>query len=118
MSIIDTIVQKFTGEAGSAADPALLGHLTDLVNNPDTGGLQGLMQKFQSHGLGDLVSSWAGPGENQSISGDQIAKVIGSERLTAIASKFGVQPDQVSGLVAQHLPGIISKLSSSGVSQA
>jgi uncharacterized protein YidB (DUF937 family) len=112
MSIIDTIVQKITGEAGagSAADPALLGHLTDLVNSPETGGLQGLIQKFQSHGLGDLVGSWMGPGDNQSISGDQIAKVIGQDRLTAIASKFGIQPDQISSLVAQHLPGVISKL--------
>jgi uncharacterized protein YidB (DUF937 family) len=114
MSIIDTIIQKVTGEAGagSAADPALLGHLTDLVNSPETGGLQGLIQKFQGHGLGDIVGSWMGPGENQAISGDLIAKVIGQDRLTAIASKFGIQPDQVSNLVAQHLPGVISKLSS------
>ena len=118
MSIIDTIVQKFTGEAGATADPALLGHLTDLVNSSDTGGLQGLIQKFHSNGLGDLVSSWTGPGENQSITGDQISKVIGQDRLNAIASRFGIQPDQISGLVAQHLPGIISKLTSSGVSQA
>jgi uncharacterized protein YidB (DUF937 family) len=115
MSIIDTIVQKLTGEEGaaSAANPALLGHLTDLVNNPETGGLQGLIQKFHSNGLGDLVNSWVGSGANQSISGDQVASVIGQDRLGAIASKFGIQPDQISGLVAQHLPDIISKLSSS-----
>ena len=119
MSIIDTIVQKLTGEAGaSGADPALLGHLTDLVNNPETGGLQGLIQKFHSNGLGDLVSSWVGPGANQAITGDQIASVIGQDRLASIASKFGVQPDQISGLVAQHLPDIISKLSSAGVTHA
>lgn len=118
MSIVDTIVQKLSGEAGTAAEPSVLGHLTDLVNNPDTGGLQGLIQQFHTNGLSDLVSSWLGPGENQPISGDQISKVIGQDRLAAIASKFGMQPDQISGLVAQHLPGIISKLTSSGATQA
>ena len=119
MSIIDTIMQKVSGEAGaSGADPALLGHLADLVNNPETGGLQGLIQKFHSNGLGDLVNSWVGPGANQAISGNQIAQVLGQDRLAAIASKFGMQPDQISGLVAQHLPGIISKLTSSGTVQA
>jgi uncharacterized protein YidB (DUF937 family) len=31
-----------------------------------------------------------------------------------IASKFGMQPDQISGLIAQHLPGVIDKMTPQG----
>jgi uncharacterized protein YidB (DUF937 family) len=113
MSIIDTIAQKLTGQSGADA-----GGDSALVNSPDTGGLQGLIQKFHTNGLGDLVNSWVGPGANQAITGDQIASVIGQDRLASIASKFGMQPDQISGLVAQHLPGLVSKLTSGGATQA
>lgn len=119
MSILDAITQKLTGQSdGTAtADPAVMGHLMDLVNSPENGGLQGMVQKFHSNGLGDMVSSWVGTGANQPITTDQITQVLGQDRLNAIAAKVGMQPDQLSGLVAQHLPGLISKLTSSGTVQ-
>ena len=104
--------QLATNEVGSiSGGNPLVGHLLDLVNNPQTGGLQGLVQQFHSNGLGDVVNSWIGSGANQTISSDQITQVLGQDRLNEIASKVGMQPDQLTGLVAQHLPDLISKLS-------
>ena len=116
MTILEKVTEALGIQSGSggAANAAILEHVTALVNNPQTGGVQGLVQQFQSKGLGDVVNSWIGNGANQPITGDQIAKVVGQDRLNAIASKVGMQPDQVSGLIAQHLPDVIDKLTPSG----
>jgi uncharacterized protein YidB (DUF937 family) len=116
MSLFDNLAQEVSSlEGGNAGgESGILGHVMDLVNNPQTGGLQGLVQQFQSNGLGEVVNSWVGNGANQPISGDQIAQVLGSDKVNEIASKFGMQPDQISGLIAQHLPGVIDKMTPQG----
>ena len=92
MSLFDDLSSQLSGALGGAAGqhPALLGHVADLVNNPATGGFNGLVQAFHDHGLGGVVSSWIGTGANQSISADQISKVLGPERVQLIAGKLGV----------------------------
>jgi uncharacterized protein YidB (DUF937 family) len=116
MSLFDSLEQEVSGLAGgnATAEPGIMGHVMDLVNNPQTGGLQGLMQQFQSNGLGGVVNSWVGTGANQAISGDQITQVLGQDKLNEIAGKLGMQPDQISGLIAQHLPGVIDKMTPQG----
>lgn len=78
------------------------------------GGLDGLLKKFQSGGLGDVVASWVGTGENLPVSAQQIQAVLGSEQVAAIASKLGVDPQQVASQIAQVLPGLVSKLTPNG----
>jgi len=116
MSLFDNLEKMVEGGAntGASDDSGVLGHVMALVNNPETGGLQGMVQQFQSNGLGEIVNSWVGSGANQPISGDQIAQVVGQDRLNEIASKLGMQPDQISGLIAQHLPGVIEKMTPTG----
>ena len=117
MSILDTVKQMISSETPTAettptSDSPILGHVMDLVQNPENGGLPGLMAKFQSNGLGDLMNSWMGSGgSGRGITADEISRVIGSDKLGAMASKLGIQPDEVSDLVAKHLPDVISKLS-------
>lgn len=108
MSILDTIKEKLTG---TASEETITGHLTDFVNSPEIGGYQGLMQKFQNHGLGDAAKSWFA-GAGQSISSDQLASVLGQDKLNALASKFGVEPEKLSGIIAQYLPTVMTKLKS------
>ena len=117
MSILDTVKQMISSETPTAettptSESPILGHVMDLVNSPETGGLQGLMAKFQSNGLGDLMNSWMGSeGSGRGITADEISRVIGSDKLGAMATKLGIEPDEVSNLVAKHLPDVISKLS-------
>jgi uncharacterized protein YidB (DUF937 family) len=54
------------------------------------GGLQNLIGKFDAKGIGDIIGSWVGTGQNKSISADQIQNVIGSDALSGIASKLGI----------------------------
>ena len=110
MSIIDTIAEKLTG-SGTGSSETMIGHLTDFVNSPEIGGFQGLMQKFHSNGLGDLANSLASGG-SQSLTPDHLTSVFGQNGLNGLASKVGMEPDKLSGLVAQFLPTVMSKLSS------
>ncbi|WP_255988275.1 YidB family protein [Chitinolyticbacter albus] len=78
------------------------------------GGVAGLVEKFQQGGLGELAQSWVGTGGNLPISAEQIQSVLGSDAVTQIAGKLGIDPQQASNLVAQHLPGIVDQLTPNG----
>jgi uncharacterized protein YidB (DUF937 family) len=79
----------------------------EFVNN-QPGGLNGLIQKFEQGGAGDVIRSWISNGENQPIAADQLHNVLGSEAVTGLAQKVGLQPEQVSGLLAQVLPHVVN----------
>jgi hypothetical protein len=68
-------------------------------------GLQGLVQQFTQGGLGEVVQSWVGTGQNLPISGEQIAKVLGNGQLAQLAQQFGLNPDTVAAQLAQVLQG-------------
>ena len=57
-----------------------------------SGGLQGLANKFSQSGQGNAFQSWVGMGENQPVSSNQIQNVLGPEQVNAIATRLGVDP--------------------------
>ena len=79
-----------------------------------SGGLQGLLQKFQAGGLGDAVASWVGTGQNLPVSAEQLQSVLGSRQLNEVASKLGIDSQQLSSQLAQHLPGLIDQVTPNG----
>lgn len=79
-----------------------------------SGGLQGLLAKLQSGGLGDAVQSWIGTGANQPVSGDQLGSALGPDLMGMIAAQLGGSPAQASGTLADLLPGLIDRLSPKG----
>ena len=85
-----------------------------LINNPETGGLAGLVETFKSKGLGDAMSSWIGTGENQPVSGEEIAHTIGSDKIQEIAGKLGISGSEASAGLAAILPQVIDKLTPEG----
>ena len=113
MGLFDSVIGAVTGqlqEQGGLAN--VLGGL--LANNGELGGMNGLVEKFNQAGMGDMLSSWIGTGANQSISADQISSVLGSDAIGNIASKLGIDPAMASGQLAQMLPGLIDKLTPQG----
>jgi uncharacterized protein YidB (DUF937 family) len=92
----------------------MLEHAMNLINNPATGGLAGLVETFKSKGLGEVMSSWIGTGENKSISPDQIKQALGSDKIQQIAAKVGISKDAASQHLSELLPQIIDKLTPDG----
>ncbi len=78
------------------------------------GGLGGLMDKFRQGGLGDVVQSWIGKGENLPVSAEQIQQALGSETLKNIAGKFGVDPQQASETLSKYLPDLVHSMTPEG----
>ncbi|MGJ4857952.1 YidB family protein [Labrys sp. KB_33_2] len=78
------------------------------------GGLGGLLEKFQQSGQGDVIKSWIGGGQNQPIQPGQLGQVLGQDTLNNLAQKAGVNPNDLLGQLAQHLPEIINKLTPNG----
>lgn len=116
MSIFDSVKgmveSEIAGQTGG--DSGLLGHAMQLVNDPNNGGLDGLVQQFREKGLGEVVDSWIGPGGNHPITADQIQQVLGQDRLNEIASKFGMSADDVSAKMAELLPSVVDKMTPGG----
>ena len=106
-SIAGAVMGKLSGTEGGMAQIAL-----DMFNQH--GGLNGVLDKLKTSGLGDQVASWVGTGENQAVSPDQISSALGSSQIAELAAKFGISPDVLSGELAQHLPDVINKLTPHG----
>ena len=109
MDILNTIQSALGG--GDKKDD-LMSSVMGLLGGQ--GGLQNLINQFNSKGLGDIIGSWIGTGQNKSISADQIQNVIGSEALSGIASKLGINVSDLSGQLSNLLPGVVDKLTPDG----
>jgi uncharacterized protein YidB (DUF937 family) len=118
MSLLDTLVSAFTGKHDTAniTEGALGAALTSLL--AQNGGIGGLMSKFSQGGLGDVFSSWVGMDKNKSISADQLHSLLGPDQLNSIASAMGIDSSKAAGLLAEHLPKVIDKLTPSGQVEA
>jgi uncharacterized protein YidB (DUF937 family) len=92
MGLLDSILgtAEAKSDAATGGSNQLVGALGGLLTQ--NGGIQGLMDKFSQGGLGETFCSWVGLGENHAISPDQIQKVLGSQQVSAVAAKLGVDP--------------------------
>ena len=113
MGLLDSILGAASGktDATGQANP-LMGIISSLL--AQSGGLQGLASKFTQSGQGDAFKSWVGMGENQPVSSGQVQNAIGSDQISAIASKMGVDPAMASNFLAEYLPKIVDKLTPAG----
>ena len=107
------LAQKFLG-GGSGAQNPLLEIAANLLADPKTGGLNGLVDAFKSKGMNDILSSWISTGQNLPISPDQIVKVLGSGQVQQYAKQFGVSSENITSGLASLLPELIDKLTPEG----
>jgi uncharacterized protein YidB (DUF937 family) len=113
MGLLDSILGAVSGKSGAPGEAnPLIGIVGGLL--AQSGGLQGLASKFAQSGHGNAFQSWVGMGENQTISSNQIQNVLGSEQVSAMATRMGVDPAVASTFLAEYLPKIVDKLTPEG----
>jgi len=113
MGLLDSILGAVSGQSGATGEAnPLVGMLGSLLTQ--SGGLQGLASKFAQSGQGNAFQSWVGMGENQPVSSGQIQNALGSEQVSAIASRLGVDPAVASNFLAEYLPKVVDKLTPAG----
>ena len=116
MSLFDSVLKAATGAAPTldGSQPSLASAALSMITNNQTGGISGLAQQFAAQGLGHIMSSWIGTGQNLPISAEQLQSVLGSSQVQEIAAKIGLSPEAVNAGLAQILPQIVDHLTPNG----
>lgn len=118
MGLFDALtsaVGSLMGSGGGGVQGQLLQAATQLLGKDSgIGGLAGLVQAFQKNGLGEVVNSWVGTGQNLPISAEQIKQGLGSGLLEQLAGKAGLSADAASNQLASLLPNLVDKLTPEG----
>ncbi len=91
-----------TADAYAAPDGGLLGGLNGLVNKLNTGG------------LGDAVNSWISHGPNAEVDPGQLGSALGQTTVSDLARQSGVSEQEILQHLAQALPGLINNLKPNG----
>ena len=113
MGLFDEVV-SVVGRLTGGQQNSLVEQAIAMINNPQIGGLSGLIEKFKTNGLGEIVSSWVSTGSNIPVSAEQISSALGADSIQDIAGKIGVSGDQVSSSLAGLLPQLIDQLTPNG----
>jgi uncharacterized protein YidB (DUF937 family) len=113
MSFLEDMAGKEVSSMLANSSNPLAASVMQMINS-QPGGLSGLVQQFHDKGLGGLVTSWVGTGQNMPVSADQLQHVLGSEQVKEIAAQAGISPDMVTSHLSQLLPMLIDKMTPNG----
>jgi uncharacterized protein YidB (DUF937 family) len=109
-----SLIQGNSDDATTGLDVGdIAGALGGLLSNSEGGlDLGSLVSGLSQNGLGEIVGSWLGNGENASISPDQITDLLGSDKISEFASNLGLSVDSAKGALADALPQVIDQATS------
>lgn len=116
MGLLDDVL-GMAGMGNSAQSQQHAGALSmilNYINSPEVGGIAGLQKMFQEKGLGDVISSWIGTGQNLPISADQLQNVLEGGALQNMASKSGMDLSQLAGIFAHLMPHAVDQMTPNG----
>lgn len=113
MGLFDSLLGSVLG--GGDKTQMLTNLASSLISNHSSGqGLSGLVQQFESAGLGQVVQSWVGTGQNIPVTPDQIQQVLGSQFVQQFAQQHGIDPNMASAAISQVLPMLVNHLTPNG----
>jgi uncharacterized protein YidB (DUF937 family) len=118
MSLLSNLGGLFGG--GQGGDVAGASSLVSVAGQliQQAGGVQGLTNLLQQHGMGEAVQSWVSNGANQAISSGQLGQALQNGGLGSVlseaAGKLGVDQNQLLGQLAQVLPHAVDHLTPDG----
>ena len=123
MGLLDDVLKQSGGESSlialAAKNPQIVAAIASLLSNKTdsvggTGGLGAMMSAFGKAGLGDVIGSWVGTGQNQAIDPGHLASVLGADTMGQFARTAGVEPSQAGSILASLLPQVVDGLTPQG----
>ena len=125
MGFLDDMVKDFNsgdglvGLGGLLQDNPQLAQAAQAWLSADSdvgpgGGLPEILEQLQASGLGDLVASWLGSGENRAVSAAELSNALGPDSLNQFAEKAGIDLGQAASVLAGLLPQLVDQLSPQG----
>ena len=109
MGLLEQLTKQVAGDGNAAKVVQKVGPLLEQV-----GGVEGLKQKFESAGLGDVARSWIGTGENKSVSAEQVKEALGAEQVAKVADEAGVSTDEAASALSKVLPDAVDNVTPGG----
>ena len=113
MNIFTEVSKIFENTTNDGRHTSLVAEAVTMLTGRE-GGLNALTQNFEQNGLGHIISSWIGNGENAPISSDQIKSVLGSDCVANLARKAGISPETAAQYLTKSLPSLVDALTPNG----
>jgi uncharacterized protein YidB (DUF937 family) len=121
MSLLGSVIGAALGGGGSqgGGNAALLNAVIGMLGQGGgagggLGGLAGLVSKLQQGGLGDVVGSWVGTGQNLPVQPEQLGNALGQDTISSMAGQLGMNNNDLLGQLSQMLPQVVDKLTPQG----
>lgn len=113
-SLAQVAIQSALGGGGQSQTQNLVAGVLGMLQNSNTGGLSGLVEKFQNSGLGDVAASWVGKGDNKPVSPDQVVAVLGQDQVNELAKQAGIPEEKGAEVLSQVLPSVVNEMTPDG----
>jgi uncharacterized protein YidB (DUF937 family) len=116
MGLLDSLLGMAAGSMkATESNQNAVGSIMDvLINNKQTGGLDGLVGTLTKGGLGNIVDSWISTGKNKPVKTSQLGNVLSSDLISQVAAKLGISNTKALSMITKFLPLIIDKLTPDG----
>lgn len=79
-----------------------------------TGGMMDLVNQFRGAGKADAVESWVARGTNQTVSPNDLSKVLTEEQIAFLAERTGLSRDELLAGLSERLPQVMDELTPEG----
>lgn len=112
MGILDPVSRVATVHRGSGVQTLLVQQLISYLSKPER--FAGLSESFEEHGLGHILHSWVGTGQNLPISPAQVQQVLGGEVIAEMVRVTGLGATDIAERLASLLPQVMDKASPEG----
>jgi len=84
-----------------------------LIANPDGSlNLAAIVGSLSKNGLGEIVGSWLGQGENKAIAPDDVSVLLGEDKVDAFAKELGIDQESAKRALSDALPVVVDKATS------
>lgn len=111
------IVGGLLNSGGTGQGSPIAGILQQVMGGQGSGGIAGLLQQFESAGLGQQARSWVGTGGNEPVAPEQLAQVFPQEQVSAWAEQAGTTPDALLSVLSQALPHMVDHATPTGTAE-
>ncbi|MGG5808408.1 YidB family protein [Falsiroseomonas sp. CW058] len=103
------------GGLGGVKGMALMALLAYMMRGRGgASGLSSLTDHLRGSGLGPQVDSWIGPGRNEDVRPEELARAIPPEMLDEVQQHTGMGRDEILSQLSRGLPGMVDRLTPQG----
>lgn len=83
-----------------------------IANSDGSLDLAAIVGNLSKNGLGEIVGSWLGMGENKVISPEDVNVLLGDEKIDTFAAELGLDRESAKSALADALPEVVDKATS------